>query len=77
MNKKTGQIPIGTIESKIYLIRGQRMILDMDLANIYQVQTGQLIQAVKRNFSRFPIDFMFQILHNRSNIVLKYFLENR
>jgi len=61
MNKKTGQIPIGTIESKIYLIRGQRMILDMDLANIYQVQTGQLIQAVKRNFSRFPIDFMFQL----------------
>lgn len=50
-----------TIQSKIYEIRGQRVILDRDLAELYQVTTSALNQAVKRNIKRFPDDFMFQL----------------
>lgn len=49
------------IQSKIYEIRGQRVMLDRDLAELYQVTTGALNQAVKRNAERFPSDFMFQL----------------
>lgn len=49
------------IEQKIYLIRGQRVMLDSDLAEVYQVETRVLNQAVKRNLQRFPEDFMFQL----------------
>lgn len=49
------------IQSKIYEIRGQRVMLDRDLAELYQVTTSALNQAVKRNSKRFPSDFMFQI----------------
>ena len=49
------------IEQKIYLIRGQRVILDSDLATLYGVTTFNLNKAVKRNMDRFPIDFMFQL----------------
>ncbi len=45
----------------ILLIRGQKVMLDRDLANLYGVETGVLNQAVKRNLSRFPADFMFQL----------------
>lgn len=49
------------IESKIYLIRGRRVMLDRDLAELYEVTTGNLNKAVKRNTERFPGDFMFQL----------------
>lgn len=49
------------IQSKIYEIRGQRVMLDRDLAGLYQVTTSALNQAVKRNSKRFPPDFMFQL----------------
>jgi len=49
------------IQSKIYEIRGQRVMLDRDLAELYQVTTGNLNKAVKRNIKRFPLDFMFQL----------------
>lgn len=49
------------IQSKIYEIRGQRVMLDRDLAELYQVTTSALNQAVKRNNKRFPPDFMFQL----------------
>lgn len=49
------------IENLIYLIRGERVMLDHDLAELYQVETKALIQAVQRNRSRFPDDFMFQL----------------
>ena len=47
------------IQNKIYEIRGQRVMLDRDLAELYEVQTRALNQAVKRNIKRFPSDFMF------------------
>ena len=49
------------IQSKIYEIRGQKVMLDRDLAELYRVETRTLNQAVKRNKERFPIDFMFQL----------------
>ena len=49
------------IKQKIYEIRGRRVMLDKDLADLYQVTTGNLNKAVKRNINRFPADFMFQL----------------
>jgi hypothetical protein len=49
------------IENMIYVIRGQRVMLDSDLAKLYGVETKTLNQAVKRNFDRFPSDFVFQL----------------
>ena len=49
------------IQSKIYEVRGQKVMLDKDLAELYQVTTGNLNKAVKRNIKRFPPDFMFQL----------------
>ena len=49
------------IQSKIYEIRGRKVMLDRDLAELYQVTTGNLNKAVKRNLKRFPPDFMFQL----------------
>jgi hypothetical protein len=49
------------IQSKIYEIRGHKVMLDFDLAELYEVQTKALNQSVKRNLQRFPIDFMFRL----------------
>ncbi len=54
-------IPLEIIERKIYLIRGCKVMLDSDLAELYQVPTKVLNQAVRRNLDRFPADFMFQL----------------
>ncbi|MBP6871373.1 MAG: ORF6N domain-containing protein [Bacteroidales bacterium] len=54
-------VPGEVIMSKIYLIRGRKVILDMDLAELYGVETKQLKRAVRRNISRFPSDFMFEL----------------
>lgn len=52
---------IKSIQSRIYTIRGERVMLDFDLASLYEVETRVLNQAVKRNIQRFPEDFMFQL----------------
>jgi hypothetical protein len=54
-------VPRGLIDRRIYLIRGQKVMLDADLAEIYQVLTKNLNLAVRRNADRFPRDFMFQL----------------
>lgn len=54
-------IPVERIETSILLIRGQKVILDADIALLYDVTTKALKQAVKRNITRFPEDFMFQL----------------
>jgi hypothetical protein len=59
--QETSLAVIEGIEEKIYLIRGQKVMLDSDLAELYQVATKVLNQAVKRNQNRFPEDFMFQL----------------
>ncbi len=54
-------IPSGRIERSILLIRGHKVMLDADLADLYAVETRVLLQAVNRNIDRFPHDFMFQL----------------
>lgn len=57
-------LPIERITEKIYLIRGNRVMLDRDLAALYQVETRSLKQAVRRNSGRFPDDFMFELTND-------------
>ena len=52
---------IKSIQNRIYELRGERVMLDFDLANLYQVETKVLNQSVKRHIKRFPDDFMFQL----------------
>jgi len=52
-------IPI--IQEKIYEIRGQKVMIDFDLAELYKVETKMLKRAIKRNIARFPVDFMFEL----------------
>ena len=59
-------VPVELIERRIYLIRGQKVMLDSDLAELYQVETFNLNKAVKRNGDRFPEDFMFQLTPEES-----------
>jgi hypothetical protein len=54
-------VPVELIERRIYLIRGQKVMLDSDLAELYAVPTFRLNEAVKRNQRRFPEDFMFHL----------------
>jgi hypothetical protein len=74
--KQSSLIPVERIEQAIYLIRGEKMMLDRDLAELYQVTTAALNQAVRRNRERFPSDFMFRLTRsevtqlNRSQIVI-------
>ena len=68
-------VPVELIEKKIYLVRGQKVMLGSDLAELYEVETRALVQAVKRNIGRFPPDFMFQLNNQevtslRSQIVI-------
>ena len=65
---------IQTIQNKIYEVRGQRVMLDFDLAELYQVETRVLNQAVKRNLSRFPEDFMFQLSENEWSLISSQFV---
>ncbi len=75
MTAQKSLVPIERIERLIYLIRGQKVMLDRDLAELYGVETRTLVQAVKRNLARFPNDFMFQLTKKeleswRSHIVM-------
>ena len=54
-------VPLELVERRIHLMRGQKVMLDSDLAELYQVPTKRLNEAVKRNLDRFPQDFMFQL----------------
>lgn len=58
------------ITSKIFIIRGQKVMLDGDLAKLYGVETRRLNEQVKRNLSRFPLDFMFQLTDNEWGILM-------
>lgn len=70
-------ITIELISSKIYSIRGSKVMLDRDLAMLYEVETRALKQAVRRNIQRFPEDFMFELTENEElslrsqNVTLK------
>jgi hypothetical protein len=77
LESNVGNSPITPVQNLIYEIRGKRVMLDSDLARLYQVETKALNQAVKRNIKRFPPDFMFQLTFEevssmRSQIVTAY-----
>ena len=54
-------VPMERIERAIIVVRGEKVMLDSELAEIYGVETRILNQAVRRNINRFPVDFMFQL----------------
>ena len=70
-------IPDETITSKIYLIREQKVMLDSDLAELYQVQTKLLKRQVRRNIERFPEDFMFELTKEESDNLRSQFGTSR
>lgn len=67
-------VPVELIERRIYLIRGHKVMLDSDLADLYQVETRTLVQAVKRNRDRFPGDFMFQLTKEEAQSLTSQFV---
>jgi hypothetical protein len=64
-------IPAERIERRILLVRGQKVLLDFQLAELYEVETKALNQAVKRNLERFPEDFMFQLSAEEAEQILR------
>ena len=62
-------IPVEIIEKKILLIRGEKVMLDADLAELYEVETFNLNKAVKRNIDRFPQDFIFQLTKEEADFL--------
>ncbi len=70
-------VPVEVIERRIYLIRGLKVMLDTDLAELYQVQTFRLNEQVKRNRSRFPEDFMFQLTKEEQRSLTSQFARSK
>ncbi len=66
-------IPVERIEQSILLIREHKVILDSDLASLYDVETKALVRAVKRNLDRFPADFMFQLSQEEFDDLRRHF----
>ena len=64
-------LPLERVEKLIHLVRGQKVLLDFDLATLYGVETKVLNQAVKRNLGRFPEDFMFQLSQEEAIMALR------
>ena len=71
-------IPAELIERRIFMIRGLKVMIDADLADLYQVTTGNMNLAVKRNLDRFPEDFRFQLTTKEFEVLrLQYAISNR
>jgi hypothetical protein len=68
--RRPAPVLIASIEKRIYLIRGQKVMLDADLALLYNVPTSRLNEQVKRNPKRFPADFMFQLHRSEMNSLI-------
>ena len=66
-------MPIELIQSKIMVIRGEKVMIDQDLAGLYAVETKQLKRAVRRNLDRFPSDFMFELTREEYNSLRSQF----
>ncbi len=81
MNSETSQhnlqvspLPTEHIDRMIFLVRGHKVMVDHDLAQLYQVETRALLQAVKRNIERFPPDFMFQLTQEEARNLRSQFV---
>ena len=73
MKKRARVVPTDTVQSRILIIRGQKVILDADLAAIYGVTTKRLNEQVKRNARRFPPDFVFQLTREEHGVLRSQF----
>ena len=71
------EIGLNSIESKIFLIRGEKVMLDYDLAELYEVETRRLNEQVRRNHKRFPSDFMFVLTEQEVTILKSQFATSR
>ncbi len=76
MNKPTRLVP-EEIARRIHLVRGHKVMLDADLASLYNVETRVLVQAVKRNPRRFPPDFMFQLTDEEWAVLRSQFVTSK
>lgn len=76
MNKSASLVPEG-IAQRIHLVRGYKVMLDADLASLYNVETRVLVQAVKRNSQRFPADFMFQLTDEEWVVLRSQFVTSK
>jgi len=70
-------VPVEVIEKKILLIRGYKVMLDADLAQLYGVTTKRLNEQVKRNLNRFPSDFMFQLTEEETEFLRSHFATSK
>jgi ORF6N domain len=71
-------MPVEGIDNKIFTIRGQKVMIDRDLAELYGVETGYLNRQVRHNIDRFPLDFMFQVTKEEyENLICKFCISNR
>lgn len=77
MKEVESPVPDEVLLTKIFYLRGQKVMLDKDLAELYGVQTKVLKQAVKRNLNRFPADFMFELSDNESQILRSQIVTSR
>ncbi|MFP3867539.1 MAG: ORF6N domain-containing protein [Desulfobacteraceae bacterium] len=77
MEIKPSLVPAKRIEQSIILIRGEKVILDADLARLYEVETRVLVQAVKRHRDRFPNDFMFQLTKEEFDLLRSQSVSSR
>ncbi len=77
MDEKLALVPAERIERSILVIRGDKILLDEDLAILYEVETKVLIQAVKRNANRFPADFMFQLTQDEQMALRSQFVTSK
>jgi hypothetical protein len=73
MGQEKLPVAVELIERRIYIIRGHKVMLDADLAQLYQVPTFRLHEAVKRNRKRFPEDFMFQLTVEENESLKSHF----
>ena len=73
MERRLSIIPNEVISNKIYLIRGQKVMLDRDLAELFEVETKRINEQVKRNSSKFPEHFMFQLHEDEFEILKSQF----
>ena len=74
MSDDNALVPVGYVERRIIFLRGERVILDTDLAKVYGVTTKRLNQQVTRNGERFPEDFMFQLTREECSILKLQFV---
>jgi phage regulator Rha-like protein len=70
-------VPVEFIEKRIFLIRGQKVMLDTDLAELYGVSTKRLNEQVRRNLNRFPLDFMFQLNEEETETLRSQFATSK